>query len=122
MMVQTAPAPTLDTFTANPTSVSSGGTTVLTWSGTNITACTASNGWTGSKKAADTFTTGALTATTTFTLSCDGPGGSVSKSVTVVVNSIDTPSKGGGGGGALRPDLLVFLLGLLFFRRRLFSC
>ena len=121
MMVQTAPAPTLDTFTANPTSVSSGSTTVLTWSGTNITSCTASNGWTGSKKAADTFTTGALTATTTFTLSCDGPGGSVSKSVTVVVNSIDTPSKGG-GGGAIRPDLLVFLLGLLFFRRRLFSC
>jgi len=121
MMVQTAPAPTLDTFTANPTSVSSGGTTVLTWSGTNVTACTASNGWTGSKKAADTFTTGALTATTTFTLSCDGPGGSVSKSVTVVVNSIDTPSKGG-GGGAIRPDLLVFLLGLLFLRRRLFSC
>jgi hypothetical protein len=122
MVVDTAPPPTLDTFSANPASVASGSTTVLTWSGSNITSCTASNGWTGSKKATDSFTTGALTATTIFTLTCDGPGGSVAKSVTVVVNSISSPSKGGGGGGAIRPDLLVALAGLLLFRRRMFSC
>jgi len=119
MVVATAPTPTLD-FSATPTSVDSGGTATLKWTGTNVTSCTASNGWSGSKSASDSFPTGALTATTTYVLSCDGPGGPVSQSVTVTVNSAPAPSKG--GGGVIRPEVLLVLFGLLLFRRRMFPC
>jgi hypothetical protein len=120
MVVATAPAPTLD-LTSTPTSVTSGATVTLTWTGTNVTSCTASNGWTGSKDVKGNFTSGALTATTTFALSCDGPGGNVAKSVTVSVNAAPPLGKSG-GGGALGPQALVFLLGLLVMRRRMFPC
>lgn len=120
MVVATAPTPTLD-FSATPTSVSSGGSATLKWTGTNVTSCTASNGWSGSKSAADSFPTGALTATTIYVLSCDGPGGPVSQTVTVTVNSASAPAKSG-GGGAIRTDILLVLFGLLLFRRRIFPC
>lgn len=84
--VAAAPMPTL-TFSANPTSVAYNGSTMLTWSTTNATACTASNGWTGSKNTSGTETVSGLTATATFALNCTGTGGSVSQSVTVSVTS-----------------------------------
>jgi len=120
MVVMTALPPGLD-FTGTPTSVSSGATVTLSWTGTNVTSCTASNGWTGSKDVKGNFTSAALTATTTFALSCDGPGGNVAKSVTVSVNAAPPLGKSG-GGGAIRPEVLVFLLGVILMRRRLFPC
>jgi hypothetical protein len=81
---QPPPAPTL-TFSANPASVASGEASTLTWSSTNATSCTASNGWTGSKPTQGTESTGALSATRTFALACTGAGGNVSRSVTVTV-------------------------------------
>jgi hypothetical protein len=119
MLVETAPTPTL-TFTSNVSSVDSGGTVTLKWTGGNVTACTASNGWTGSEPVSGQFTSGALTATTTFALSCDGPGGTAANSVTVTVNPPPAPGKS--GGGAIRLDVLVFLLGVILLRRRLFPC
>ncbi len=71
----TTPAPAV-TLTANPTTVNSGATSALSWSSTNATACTASGGWTGSESTAGSQTTAALTATTRFTLTCTGAGGS----------------------------------------------
>jgi hypothetical protein len=121
MLVETAPAPTL-TFTSDVSSVTSGGTVTLNWTGGNVASCTASNGWSGSKPASGQFTSGALTATTTFALSCDGPGGTAANSVTVTVTDPPAPAKSGGGGGAIRPELLVFLLGVMLLRRRMFSC
>ncbi|MHB8660982.1 MAG: choice-of-anchor Q domain-containing protein, partial [Minisyncoccota bacterium] len=44
----TTPAPII-TLSASPTSVTSGGSSTLTWSSTNATSCTASGGWTGTK-------------------------------------------------------------------------
>jgi plastocyanin len=120
MVVMTAPAPTLDFASASP-SVASGATVTLNWTGANVSSCTASNGWTGSKDLKGTFTSAALTATTTFALSCDGPGGNVAKSVTVSVNAAPELGKKG-GGGALRPEVLVVLLGLILMRRRMFPC
>src|SRR5262245_5017994 len=43
----TNPAPTLS-FAANPTSVTSGSNSTLTWSTTNATSCSASGAWSGS--------------------------------------------------------------------------
>ncbi len=73
------------TISANPPSITSGQTATLTWSSTNATACTASQGWTGAKATSGTEQVGPLTATTTYGLSCSGTNGSASQSVTVTI-------------------------------------
>lgn len=80
----TGPAPTIS-FSANPTSVISGGSSQLTWSVTNVASCTSSGGWSGRRDAAGTTSTGSLSATTTFALSCSSAGGTSQASVTVTV-------------------------------------
>lgn len=81
--VQTFAAPTL-TITSATSSVTEGSATTLSWSTTNAESCTASNGWSGTKATSGTnVTTGNLSTTTTFTLMCEGLGGSVSKAVSI---------------------------------------
>jgi hypothetical protein len=87
--VTIAPLPTA-TLTANPASIASGGTSTLTWSSTNATSCTASGGWTGTKTASGTQSTGALTANTTYSLTCSGAGGTTTASVTVSIAPVPT--------------------------------
>jgi hypothetical protein len=94
------------TFAANPTTIDSGKTSSLSWDVKNATGCTASGGWTGSQQVKDSFTTPALTTSTTYTLTCTGPGGQASQSVTVTVN----PPAKGGGGGSIDSLLLIALL------------
>jgi hypothetical protein len=107
------PAPAV-TLSASPTSVTAGQSSTLTWSATNATACTATNGWSGSKAVSGTQSTGALSTSsnTTYALECVGPGGRGSASVTVTVTA-PTPGKSGGGGGHLDPLLLVSLATVL---------
>jgi hypothetical protein len=78
------PAPTT-MLTAVPASVTPNSSSVLTWSSTNATACTASGGWSGNKAASGSISTGALTATTTFGLNCIGSGGTSTASTSVAV-------------------------------------
>ena len=69
------------TLVASPSVIASGGTSTLTWSSTNATSCTASGagaGWSGAKATSGTQSTGALTATTSYSLSCSGAGGTSS--------------------------------------------
>ena len=80
------PAPTVQ-LTASPTTVIAGGTSTLTWSSTNADTCVASGGWSGTKFVADSEDVGPLTSTTTFSLQCNGRGGSDSASVTVTVEA-----------------------------------
>jgi hypothetical protein len=82
------PAP-VAALTASPMSVAFGGTSMLTWSSSNATACTASGGWTGSLGASGTQATGAVTAPTTYTLVCTGAGG-MSAPATATVNVVPT--------------------------------
>lgn len=79
-------APTLS-LTATPASVMRGATTLLEWSATGSTSCTATGGWAGSKNASGSETSAALAAATTFSLTCTGPGGSVSRNVAVAVTA-----------------------------------
>ena len=72
--VALVPAPTV-TLTANPTSVASGAASMLTWSSTNATSCTASGGWSGAKAISGTQSTGALTMPSSYSLTCPGTGG-----------------------------------------------
>jgi hypothetical protein len=81
----TAAAPTVS-LSANPTSVSSGGSSTLTWSSANATSCTASGGWTGTKATAGSLAVTNITQATTYTLTCTGNGSAVASTV-VSINS-----------------------------------
>ncbi|NND64701.1 MAG: hypothetical protein HKM24_01945 [Gammaproteobacteria bacterium] len=86
-----SPAPSIN-FSANPTTIDEGQSSTLTWTVSNADTCTATGGWSGNKNAAGgTQSTGALNATTTFTLSCTGAGGTRSDAATVTVNDPNPP-------------------------------
>lgn len=87
----TQASPPSVTLSANPTTVVSGGSTLLSWSSTNATACTAGGGWSGTKATSGSETRSALTATTSYSLTCTGAGGSATQSTTVTVGSGSTP-------------------------------
>ena len=57
----------------------------LNWTSSNANSCYASNSWSGSKYTSGSESTGALTYSRTYTITCTGSGGSVSDSVTVSV-------------------------------------
>ena len=79
-----APAPAV-TLSANPASITSGSAATLVWSTTNATSCTASGGWSGTKPTSGSTSTGAIIATTNYSLACTGAGGSKSATATVTV-------------------------------------
>jgi hypothetical protein len=74
---------------ATASAVASGAATTLTWSSTNATSCMASGGWSGTLATSGSQSTGALTQSTTYSLSCTGPSGT-SSIASVTVNIIPT--------------------------------
>lgn len=78
------PSPTLS-FSAAAATVATNGSTVLTWSTSNATACSASGAWSGSRSTAGSQNVGPLTTTGSYTLNCTGAGGSITRTVTVTV-------------------------------------
>jgi hypothetical protein len=76
-------------LSANPTTVTTGNSSTLTWTSTNATSCMASGGWTSSIATSGSASTGALTATTTYMMTCSDSSGNVSapSSVTVTVGA-----------------------------------
>jgi len=106
-------APTL-TFTADPTSVTAGQTVQLTWSAQSATSCTASgnSGWTGSEPVSGS-TNVSISASGALMLTCTGPGGSTTQSVSITVK----PGSSGGGGGSIDFALLALLGAALAARR-----
>ena len=62
-------------FSASPTSVSSGNHSTLYWSSTNATSCSAGGPWSNSGTLSGSGWTDPLFADTTFTFQCTGPGG-----------------------------------------------
>lgn len=85
----TAPSGTV-TLTASPTTVASGGSSTLTWNAPGATSCAASGGWSGAVGIKGSQATGALKASTVYTLSCTGPGGTISQNTTVSVTAAST--------------------------------
>ncbi len=88
-VVTIVPAP-VATFSASPSSVTSGSNVTLTWSTTNATACTGTNFSTGSATSGSVVVN--PTATTTYTLSCTGTGGSDVETEIVTVSANPTPT------------------------------
>lgn len=65
-------------------------TPTCSWSSSNATTCTASEGWSGSKAVSGSEAVASITQTTRFTLTCTGPGGQASQ--TAIVNVSPRPS------------------------------
>ncbi|MGH8265335.1 MAG: S8 family serine peptidase, partial [Steroidobacteraceae bacterium] len=100
------------TISASPTSITAGQSSTLTWSSTNSTSCTAGGNWAGTKAVSGSEGTGALSTTKTYTIVCDGPGGtSTIQTAVVTVTGVSSGGGGGGGGGGGVLGLLS-LLGL----------
>ena len=92
VVVNAAAAPPTVNIKANnvegPIQVPYNTAATLSWSTTNATSCTASNGWSGTKPVQSPTsgeTTGNLTVSKTFTITCTGPGGNATDNVVVNV-------------------------------------
>jgi len=81
-------APTV-TVSASPSSVTSGNSSTISWSSTNATSCNSGGHGTGTT---GSFSTGSLTASQSYSVSCTGAGGTTSNSTSVTVAS--TPPSG----------------------------
>ena len=86
-----APPPPSIALSATPSTIASGGTTTLSWTASNVTACTATGGWSGAKAFSGSEARVGLVATTTFALTCSGAGGTASQAVTVNVTPATPP-------------------------------
>lgn len=75
--------PTVD-ISADPMTITSGGSSELEWNSENADSCSASDGWSGDKSTHGTETVSPGT-TTTYTITCTGGGGTANDSVTVTV-------------------------------------
>ncbi len=106
-LASTPPAPAV-TLTASSNTVTSGKSVTLAWSSTGTSSCSASANpssslWAGALPATSgSENSGALTATTMFSISCTGTDGTAgTASVSVSVNPAASRSSGGGGGISL---------------------
>ncbi len=77
-------------MTAAPTTILTGGSTVIVWTVTSADTCIASGGWDGAKNALGGSQNVAPDITTVYTLTCTGEGGTDVKSITVIVNAVST--------------------------------
>lgn len=75
-------------FMAQPTAVSTGSSSVLTWSTSNATSLSIDHGIGSVSAQSGSVSTGAIGATTTFTATAQGPGGSVTATATVTVSPV----------------------------------
>jgi hypothetical protein len=85
--VTVAALPTV-TLTATPMSVDLNGNSTISWTSTNATSCLAKEGWSASTATSGSLSTGPLTQTTTYTMTCGDENGRVStaSAVTITVN------------------------------------
>ena len=83
--VAAPPATPTASLTASPSSITQGNSSVLTWSSTNATSCAGTGFATGNA------TSGSVSvspnSTTSYTVTCTGPGGSANQSRTVTVTA-----------------------------------
>ncbi|MGD8417570.1 MAG: serine hydrolase domain-containing protein, partial [Pseudomonadales bacterium] len=79
-----APAPSVN-LTSSATTVDMDGTATLSWNASNATVCHASGAWSGDLGVSGSKLVGPISTKSTYSLTCDGDGGSASDSVVVDV-------------------------------------
>jgi hypothetical protein len=84
--VSAAPPPTITTFTVTPTSVTTGSQVTVTWAASSATTCTASGPWsTGAgSPTSGSVSSSPLFTSSSFSVTCSGPGGTVTSSTITV--------------------------------------
>ncbi len=99
-------------LTANPSSINSGQSSVLSWVGNDLVLDKCTNSWgqtqsqSQNQPTSGTYNTGSLTSSKTYTISCLGNNGNtVSDTVTVTVNNLCNNPNASNYGGSL-PCLL----------------
>ena len=80
-------APPTVSISASATTISYNSSTTISWSSSGASSCSASGAWSGGKYFYGSESTGNLTSSRIYTLSCTNGGGTTSRSVTVNVNS-----------------------------------
>lgn len=83
--VTVVPPTPLLTMSGSKAFVAPGDPFTLTWAGTNITSCTASGAWSGARATNGSETLTPAAGNQSYTLTCTGSGGSVSRTVNVSV-------------------------------------
>lgn len=78
-------------FSASPGKVLPGTVSMLKWTSTGATSCTASGDWSGSLETSGREVVGPVDADSNYTLDCSGPGGTVSQRITVAVDREPKP-------------------------------
>ena len=76
-------APTV-TLSASPSVIDNGRSSTLIWSSTNADSCTSAGGFETGNATSGHVSTGALTSTQNYQVTCTGPGGSTDSSVVTV--------------------------------------
>lgn len=76
------------TLSINPGQITPGGSALLTWSSTDATTCEAYGAWSGTKATSGNESTGPISATTSFQLTCSGPGGADGEAVALTVGTV----------------------------------
>jgi hypothetical protein len=84
----TSTAPTV-TLSANPSNISTGQSSTLSWTSTNATSCTDSGGWSGTSGTSGSRSVNPM-ATTSYTLVCTGAGGTASASTTISLSTVSS--------------------------------
>lgn len=81
----TATEPPAVSFSADEETVDFGGSTTLEWAAQDASSCEASGGWSGPRDIRGSTTVDALESSTTFTLTCEGSGGTTVAMISVAV-------------------------------------
>lgn len=115
-------APTV-TLASNLSSAPKNSNITLTWSSTGITSCVASGDWSGTNVAASgsgVRSVGATTGTRTYVLTCTGPNGTATDSVSVTVTepplTSDQQLELRRAAGALRSVVDIIMLSARYSR------
>jgi hypothetical protein len=92
VVVDTPPEPPTLDLTVTPDSVPRGGGATITWASENTVGCLAAGGWDGARESSGSASTGPLTTSTTYTLTCVGTEEAITKEVTVDVRNDAVPA------------------------------
>jgi len=94
-LVRDSNAPTLS-FQATSDTVPTGSSVELVWSSIDTDRCVASGAWNGEQSISGTFSTQPIDSSTTFSLSCIGYGGTMTRQVSVDVDDAPPPPPSNG--------------------------
>ncbi|MCZ6619614.1 MAG: hypothetical protein O7E57_15940 [Gammaproteobacteria bacterium] len=109
--VQANSAETEVTLTASPRDVLTNGSSVLTWSSTNASSCSAAGDWSGSQPLSGSFDTGALPRDATYRLTCDGQTSAVAMvTVRVLSKSLEWRAPTQNEDGSALTDLAGYVV------------